>query len=418
MALEVKVILQLYPMLPAKDEAEREALRPIGRNVERYQATVHGMTEVVRAAETLGVWGVGTIEHHFWSEGYEIGPNPGILNAFWAAHTSRIHIGQLGYVMSVQNPIRVAEEIAILDHLTKGRLFMGFARGYQARWTNILGQHLGTQATLSDNSEADRTNREVFEEQVQIALDALTQDSIEVNTRHWQVPYPHKESFDWLMAPITEKFGASGEVSADGRLRRVSVVPAPYQKPHPPAFVTSSASPRTMAWAGARGFRPVHFSNTEKAIQNATLYLQEAARAGHSLRFGERQAPVRWLQIGDDMNDARRRVLAYDIEIWKALSFLTPTVMPVPDLLNFWRNGTGEEWVDRFAATGMAYFGNIEHVRRQFVEQWKVLPAEYCVLIMHYAQQPKESVIEALAMFMQRIKPELDQIVREHFKSQ
>lgn len=68
---EVKVILQLYPVLPASGAAEREALAPIGRNAERYSETVHGMTEVVRAAETLGLWGVGTIEHHFWSEGYE-----------------------------------------------------------------------------------------------------------------------------------------------------------------------------------------------------------------------------------------------------------------------------------------------------------------------------------------------------------
>lgn len=123
---------------------------------------------------------------------------------------------------------------------------MGFARGYQARWTNILGQHLGSVATQSDASEADRLNREIFEEQVEIALAAMTQDSIEANTARWKIPYPYDESFEWLMAPATRRFGAPGEVDEEGRLRRVSVVPAPVQKPHPPGFVMTSSSPDTM----------------------------------------------------------------------------------------------------------------------------------------------------------------------------
>src|SRR5215468_3009726 len=143
----VKVILQLYPVIPAASEEERAALRPIGRHRERYHETLLGWHDIIHAADELGVWGVATIEHHFWSEGYEVGPSPGVLNAFWAATTKNVRVGQLGYVMSTQNPIRVAEETAVLDHLTRGRFFVGFARGYQSRWTNVLGQHLGTRAT-------------------------------------------------------------------------------------------------------------------------------------------------------------------------------------------------------------------------------------------------------------------------------
>ncbi|MEE9278269.1 MAG: LLM class flavin-dependent oxidoreductase, partial [Dehalococcoidia bacterium] len=135
----VKVILQIYPVIPSAGEEEREALRPIGRNVERYQETIQGTFDLARACDRLGVWGVSCIEHHFHSEGYEVGPSPGVLNAWWAAITSKVRIGQLGYVMTTQHPIRVAEETAILDHMTKGRCFVGFARGYQDRWTNIVG---------------------------------------------------------------------------------------------------------------------------------------------------------------------------------------------------------------------------------------------------------------------------------------
>ncbi len=51
----MKVILQLYPMIHAANEEERERLRPIGRNRERYQETLTGMHEIVKAADRLGV---------------------------------------------------------------------------------------------------------------------------------------------------------------------------------------------------------------------------------------------------------------------------------------------------------------------------------------------------------------------------
>ena len=65
----LKPMTVIYPVMPAKDEAERAALRPIGRNRDLYHAAIHGATEIVKAADDLGIWGCATIEHHFWSEG-------------------------------------------------------------------------------------------------------------------------------------------------------------------------------------------------------------------------------------------------------------------------------------------------------------------------------------------------------------
>ena len=85
------------------------------------------------------MWGASTIEHHLHSEGYEVGRDPGVLNA-GGGQIKNLHVGALGYVMATQDPIWVAEETAILDHITNGKYFVGFARGYQSRWANILGQ--------------------------------------------------------------------------------------------------------------------------------------------------------------------------------------------------------------------------------------------------------------------------------------
>ncbi len=76
-----KVIVNLYPVLPAADEADRTARRPLGRNARLYHEVVHEMTDIVKAADELGAWAVSTIEHHMHSEGYEVSPNPGVLNA-------------------------------------------------------------------------------------------------------------------------------------------------------------------------------------------------------------------------------------------------------------------------------------------------------------------------------------------------
>ena len=97
-----------------------------------------------------------------------------------------------------------------------------------------LGQHLGGVATRSDGSKDDEKNRQVFEDNVEIVLKAWTQDSIDHNSPQWQIPYPYETGIpNWEMGDWTAQMGAPGEMGADGTLRRVSVVPAPYTKPHP-----------------------------------------------------------------------------------------------------------------------------------------------------------------------------------------
>ena len=279
----VKIMLQIYPVIAAEDEDERTALRPIGRNVERYHETILGCDDIVRACDELGVWGVSTIEHHFHSEGYEVGPNPGVLTSRWGAITKNLHVGAAGYVMSTQHPIRVAEETAILDHLLEGRFFVGFARGYQDRWTDIIGQHLGSRATHNAADPNDALNRGIFEEQVQMVIDAWTQESIEHNTGLWQIPYPYEEGIDWWMSEATKRLGAPGEIGEDGRVHRISVVPAPYQQPHPRVFMASSGTPATIDYAGRNGFIPTYFTNVEKGREFGEMY--NAANREGGLEF-------------------------------------------------------------------------------------------------------------------------------------
>jgi alkanesulfonate monooxygenase SsuD/methylene tetrahydromethanopterin reductase-like flavin-dependent oxidoreductase (luciferase family) len=414
----VKVLLQLYPVVPATRE-ERESLRPIGRNVERYQKLLGEWHDIVRAADRLGVWGVSTIEHHFHSEGYEVGPNPGVLDGYWAAITKNVRVGQLGYVMSAQNPVRVAEETAILDHLTGGRTFVGFARGYQSRWTNILGQHLGAKATLSPSGTPeekmallstderarrfadDQVNREVFEEQVDLVLRAWTEDSIEAKGR-WEIPYPYEDGIDWTMT-ATREIGAPGEMDANGRIRRVSVVPAPLTSPHPPIFVSSNASRETIEYCAPRGFIPAYFSKIERAAEYGQAYVDAARAGGREYALGQNQALVRWGNIAPTMEQARRNVEAWDVDVFRDLYAGTTPMLYDP-----------EHAVDSVLNSGLWAIGTADDVREQYLDQWRRLPAEYVVLIYHFAQQPVQSVIENVEMFMEHVKPALDEVTSSY----
>jgi len=417
----LKVILQLYPVIPAANEAEREALRPIGRNRERYQETLSGWHDIVRAADELGLWGVATIEHHLWSEGYECGPSPGVLNAYWAAITRNVRVGQLGYVMSTQNPIRVAEETAILDHLTKGRCFVGFARGYQSRWTNVLGQHLGTRATTSPSAgrldsshmfgdptgkpgrtEDDDLNRRIFEEEIDVVLKSWTQESFSHNGTAWQIPYPYDRGVDdWPLAKfgITNRFGAPGEVDEEGNTRRVSVVPAPYSQPHPPVFVATSGSPESAEYCAHQGFIPLYFNSLGTALKLSAAHDRTIATSGREARRGHNQAIVRIPHIGKTRSEAEESVMRYDSDIFRNFYAAMGQHRIAP-----------ENVVEAVTRNGMWTIGTADDVRKNLVEEWKQLPCEYLTIIYHYAQMPKERVLDNLFAFMRHVKPALDEL--------
>ena len=313
-----KVIVQLYPMIPAADEEDRKRRRPMGRDRDLYNRALHDWLDIIRAAEELGVWGASTIEHHLHSEGYEVGPNPGILNAWWASQFKKIRVGAMGYVMATQDPIRVAEETAILDHITKGRYFVGFARGYQSRWTNTLGQFTETRATLSDGSNDDERNRAIFEERVNMVLDCWTQDSVRLDGKFFQAPFPLESGIIGYPArKIAEAAGTQGEVDSDGVLRRFSVVPAPYQQPHPPIFVAVSRSEPSVRYCARNGFTVVHFSKGDGVAKYAKIYCEEAAAHGREFKFGQRQNSVRWPHIAKSAEDYNRKLTQYDLDIYK-----------------------------------------------------------------------------------------------------
>ena len=216
----MKFMLLMLPTVPGTLE-DRKRLRPIGRNNERYQQMLEELRKLVVFADEVGFDVFATTEHHFHSEGYETSVAPLMLYTDLAARTKRIKFSPLGLVLPGWDPIRAAEELAILDHLTRGRVYAGFARGYQDRWVNVLGQQYHVTGAPMDGSSIDNHNRRVYEETLKVIKKAWTEDAWEYNGEYYKVPYPYEEGIRrWPVAEWTRTYGAPGEVDDEASSAR------------------------------------------------------------------------------------------------------------------------------------------------------------------------------------------------------
>ena len=164
--------------------------------------------EQIALADELGFDYAWLAEHHFSNYGYAV--NPLLLIARAAAIAPRIRFAQAVIVTPFWHPLRLAEDIALTDHLTDGRLDLGLGRGYQPMEFRGLGLDIVD-------------NREVFSEQLALMKKAWTEDDFTFEGRHYQVREP------------------------------LTVLPRPLQQPHPPIWVAIQSLP-TLDWAAGQGY--------------------------------------------------------------------------------------------------------------------------------------------------------------------
>lgn len=175
------------------------------RGVELY----HRYLDELEHADAVGFDGIVVNEHH--QSGYGMMPSPNIMAAALARRTTTSSILVLGNAIPIRgNPLRVAEEVAMLDHLTNGRLVSGFVRG-------IGWEHFA-------HSVSPAESRSRFNE----AFDLIR--------KAWTTPGP----FEW----IGEHY----------EYRYVNVWPRPLQAPYPPIAVPGAGSPETMRWVAENRF--------------------------------------------------------------------------------------------------------------------------------------------------------------------
>ncbi|MBV9814746.1 MAG: LLM class flavin-dependent oxidoreductase, partial [Alphaproteobacteria bacterium] len=136
--------------------------------------------DVARVMDELGYYAFWTAEHHFQREGYECLPNLIQLGLWLATQTRRLKFGCAFNILPMWHPIRLAEDYAMADIVTDGRVIMGIGRGYHTREVETFG------APLLD-AEA---NRDLFEEQLQLLLKCFNEQAFHHKGQYYECPPP------------------------------------------------------------------------------------------------------------------------------------------------------------------------------------------------------------------------------------
>lgn len=215
--------------------------------------------ERVEIMDQSGYDAVWLAEHHFTT--YSICPSVHLLGTYIAARTKRLRIGTGVSLVPFYNPLRLAEEIAMLDILSGGRVNWGAGRGYQLAEFNIFGV-------------PPKDSYEVFREHLDVVIQAWTQDSLTYQGKY--VSYTD-----------------------------VEVLPKPLQKPHPPVWLATSSA-ESITWAGSRGYSILldPIASHQQLRGKRDLY-QEQLEA-HGFSMAKRDIPMaRFICVEDTLERAR-----------------------------------------------------------------------------------------------------------------
>jgi alkanesulfonate monooxygenase SsuD/methylene tetrahydromethanopterin reductase-like flavin-dependent oxidoreductase (luciferase family) len=313
-------------------------------------ASVFEKTEAVAIKlDALGFDTLWLAEHHFQHEGYECLPNLLLLAVHLAQKTRRLRIGCGFNITPMWHPLRLAEDFAVADILTKGRTVFGVGRGYHTREVETFG------APMLDGD----ANRELFEEQVEIIFKSFNEESFSHAGKHYRLPPP---------------------VPYRGyTLKEITLVPRPVNRPVECWQPIVSANPRGLDFMVRHGIKgAVGGGAATMAEGPIEAYRQAAARAGKHLQLGEDLTVGVFFHIADTPEQAVRELTPFyeeHVKMFAPLGFVAG--ITAPQVAAAARRGgwdaAGVPTLARFMKTGAWFAGT----SGQLIEHLKKLEARY-----------------------------------------
>jgi alkanesulfonate monooxygenase SsuD/methylene tetrahydromethanopterin reductase-like flavin-dependent oxidoreductase (luciferase family) len=245
-------------------------------------ATVYARAlERIEIMDRTGYDAVWLAEHHFSS--FSVCPSVHMMGTLAAARTRRLRIGTAVSLAPFYHPLRLAEEVALLDQLSGGRVNWGAGRGFARVEFTAFG--------VPPEESASR-----FQETVEIVLKAWTEERLSFTGKHF-------------------------------RYDDVEVLPKPAQRPHPPVWLAASSEP-ALDWAAARGYSILmdpHSSGPEIGAKRR-YYTGRLVAAGFS--EAGRDIPIARL-VAIAGNDRKARDVARNGAEWILNSYLGSQHRPV-----------------------------------------------------------------------------------------
>ncbi len=326
------------------------------------------LDQMVRSEE-LGFDEVWLTEHHFIDYGLSV--DPATLASAVASRTSRVRIGLAAAILPFHDPIRIAEQLALVDIISGGRLDVGVGRG------NRPSEFIGYRIPQVES-------RERFDEAVQIIQRAWTAERFSYDGRYFQIP-------------------------------EVRVIPKPLQRPHPPLYQVC-VSPDSIEGTALRGWPMLNsllFGGVEQLAASRDRYVATLQKAGRS---PEDIAALLSLwgvsrQIYVAPTDAQALEEARDAEMWYQESFrqfLIPERIEAshPTLQPGFR--AMAERLSKITWEGLVAetlaFGSPETVARH-IEEMRQMGVGQLMCWMNFGGLPEDKVHRSMDLFAREVLP-------------
>ena len=326
-------------------------------HLDRSDLALHDLYEqrlkVIELFDRFGFYAYHVAEHHFTPLG--MAPSPSVFLSAVSQGTKRLRFGTFVYALPVHHPLRVLEEICMLDHMSGGRLEIGFGRGSVPFEIAYYGQNA-------------QERQQIYAERLELILKAFA-----VGTLTWQGRYDRFENVPMEMAPL--------------------------QKPHPPLWY-GAHSADSAERAAQKGFNIV----TNDAPGNARSIIDRFRQVWQWTQSSDavpKIGLVRFIVVADTDSDAltiaRRAYLR-----WRS-SFVYLSAMhgALPD------SPLNVESFDQLIRQGQAIAGSVDTVRAFLRKQMEISGANYLVGQFCFGDLSLDDMLRSVELFAIHIMPKL-----------
>lgn len=312
--------------------------------------------QLIEQFERCGFYAYHLAEHHSTPLG--MAPSPSVFLAAVAQHTTTLRFGPLVYLLPLYHPIRLAEEIAMLDQMSHGRLEVGVGRGRSP---------------------------------IELML---------YNSEFAQGP----AIFDEVLAILKQSFG-NDRINFAGKhftFRDVPVELKPMQQPHPPLWY-GVGSPESADDIAAKGFHAVTLAKPVVAAQITRRFRDGLARAGHA---GRRMGICRFVVVGETEKEAKA-LAARAYPVWHESFF---------ELFRRFNQKPQQTWSGEWEVMegdGLAIAGSPDTVVRALGGQLHMVGADYLVSQIVFGDMTLAESARSIDLYASRVMPAL----REAYKA-
>ena len=352
---------------------------------ERGNHVYHEYMDQLEYADSLGFDGIGVNEHH--QNGYGLMPSPNIIAATLTRRTSRAAICVIGNSIALYNPpIRVAEEFAMLDVMSGGRLVAGFPVGTPMDTNFCYGQ-----------------------------IPALTRDKYyeahELIMRAWKEPEP---------------FAFDGKYS---QLRYVNCWPKPIQRPHPPIYIPGGGSIETWDFCVENDYNYSFLSFGGYKAGKSLLegFWDRVGAAGKDESPG-RAAFAQIICVAETDEEAEELYAEHILYFYNRCLHVYPGFAEPPGYRTIKTIKAGKlsqlrsEQQQRFQTLdwktlvedGMVIAGSPDTVRERCEHMIRELRLGTVFCLFHMGDMPDEKTRYSTKLFAERVMPELQKLWPEH----